>query len=360
MTVLTRYLIRQITQYFCIVLGLVILVYLAVDFFENFGAFLEAKVPATRAFLYFLYKTPLIISYMFPISLLLSILITFGLMSKRNELIALKSSGISIFHLFKPVAALGILGAVLLFALSEAGVPAAMARANHIWLQDVEGGDALTTREDIGWIKGNRSFFKIGRYDPEGRVMFGFTAYYLDEQFRLRRRLDAERGEYENGNRWMLHELLVQEFDPATGVPEVSSSSREAAVIELTPDDLKQVTKDAEEMSSRDLRAVIRKIEAEGYDATRYRVDLQYKLAFPVVCLTMCLIGTAIAVRRKLKEGLAIIVSYGIGIAFLYYIALSFSISFGYGGILPPVVAAWAAHVIFLCVGGVALINARS
>jgi lipopolysaccharide export system permease protein len=277
-------------------------------------------------------------------------------MSKRNELVALKSSGVSIFHLFKPVAVLGILSAVFLFFLSEMVVPATYTPANRIWLQDVKGEVAPT--EHI-WKDGDHAFFKIDRYDPDGQVMYGFTAYFLDKEFRYQKRLDAKQGAFEDGS-WVLQDLVAQKFDPATGVPEVSLSGREVMDIELEPDELKQMSKETEEWSSRDLRAVIRKIEAEGYDATRYRVDLHDKIAFPVVCLVMCLIGTAIAVRRKLKEGLPLIISYGIGITFLYFIVRSFCLSIGYAGMLPPVVAAWAAHVIFLCAGGVALINAQS
>lgn len=358
MTVLTRYLMREIIKHFCTVLGLVVVIYLAVDFFEKIDSFLEASVPATKAICFFLFKIPLVVSQMLPISLLLSILVTFGLMSKRNELIALKSSGVSIFHLFKSVAVLGIVSAGLLLLLSEIVVPVSTARANNIWRQDVKGGATLTIRDNI-WIKGNHAFYKISQYDPDRQVMYGFTAYYLDDRFLFSRRLDAKRAAFE-GDRWVLQDLLVQEFDPETGVPEVSFFNQRAMAIELQPDDLMQVTKKTEEMNANDLRAAIRKIEAEGDDATRYRVDLQHKIAFPVVCVVMCLIGTAVAVRGKLKEGLPIIVAYGIVIAFLYYTVLSFFISIGYGGVLPPVVAAWTAHAIFLCMGAVALISAQS
>lgn len=356
MTILTKYLTREIIRHFCVVLGVVIIIFLAVDFFENIDDFLDASVPAL-AFWYFLFKIPQTVSYMFPIALLLAILITFGLMNKHNELIALKSSGVSIFHLFKPVAALGVLGAVLLFLLSDIVVPAAMTRANRILLQEVKGEEAALI-ENI-WIKGDHSFFKIGQYDPEGQVIYGLTAYYLDDQSRFSRRMDANRGEYKEG-RWVLQDLLVQKFDPGTEAPKVSFSSHKAVNIELQPEQLLEIAPETDEMSCKTLQAVIDKMEAEGDDANRYRVDLQNKVAFPVVCLLMCLIGTAIAVRGKLKGGLPAIVSYGIGIAFLYYIVWSICISFGYGGILPPVAAAWAPHVIFLCVGGVALISAQS
>jgi lipopolysaccharide export system permease protein len=64
-----------------------------------------------------------------------------------------------------------------------------------------------------------------------------------------------------------------------------------------------------------------------------------------------------VAARGKLRGGLPVTVSLGICIAFLYFFVVSICLSFGYGGILPPVVAAWAAHVIFLSAGGVALIT---
>lgn len=356
MTILTRYLTREIIRHFCIILGVVVIIFLAVLFFEKIDSVLEAGVPATVAFWYFLFKIPQSVSYVFPIALLLAVLITFGLMSKHNELIALKSSGVSIFHLFKPVATLGVLSAVLLFLLSDIVVPTALTRANRIWLQEVKGVATFTGSK---WIKGNHSFFKIGRYDPEGQVISGLTAYYLDDQQRFRRRMDAKRAEFEGGE-WVLQDLLVQDFDPGTEAPKVSSYSRETVDIGLQPEQLLEITPETEEMSCKALWAVIQKMEAEGDDATRYRVDLQYKMAFPMVCLVMCLIGTAIAVRRKLKGGLPIIVSYGIGITFLYFITMSICVSFGYGGILPPVAAAWAAHVIFLCAGGVALISAQA
>ena len=358
MSILTRYLAREIIKHCCIVLAVVVTIYLAVDFFEKIDDFLEAGIPVASALWYFLFKIPFVVAQVLPIGLLLAILITFGIMSKRNELIALKSSGISIFRLFKPVATLGILSALLLFCLSELVVPATMARANRIWLRDVKKVSALATQEKNIWIKGDCAIFNITQYDPVNQVMYGFSAHYVDDTFRLIKRLDAEQGHYIN-NQWVLENLLSQELNPATGEPDVSFHDRESLAIELLPDDLKQVAKTSDEMSFRALRALIQKVEAEGYDATRYRVDLNHKISFPVVCLIMCFIGTGIAVRGRLKEGLPVIIAYGMAIAFLYWIVSSFCVSLGYGEILPPIVAAWAANLLFLCGGGLLLINAE-
>ncbi|MEA3429334.1 MAG: LptF/LptG family permease, partial [Thermodesulfobacteriota bacterium] len=129
--------------------------------------------------------------------------------------------------------------------------------------------------------------------------------------------------------------------------------------LDFMPDDLMRVVKKSEDMSFTELISYVRKIEAEGYDATSYRVDLYAKTAFPFVCIIMCMIGTGIAVRGKIKEGLPVIIACGIGIAFLYWIFYSFCISLGYGEMLPPVIAAWAANLIFLCFGALILLNAE-
>jgi lipopolysaccharide export system permease protein len=360
MSILTRYLTREITKYFCIVLGVLLIVFLAIDFFEKIDKFLKADIPVTLAFWYFLFKIPFIVTQMLPIALLLAILITFGIMNRQNELIALKSSGIGIFHIVTSVTVLGLLFSILLFGLSEMLVPATMPGANRILLQEIKGQGALTTLENK-WLQGDHSFYKIEQYNPSDRVMYNFTAYYMDDQFQLVRRVDAERGKF-NDNNWIFQNLLVQEFNSDAHAPDVSFHSHQSMTadsIGLQAEDLLQIAPETDEMSCNALRAYIRRIEASGDNATRYRVDLQYKTAFPVVCLVMSLIATGVAVRGKLKGGLPVIISIGICIAFLYVVIIRFCQSLGYGDILHPVLAAWAGHFIFLCAGGFLIISAE-
>jgi lipopolysaccharide export system permease protein len=100
-------------------------------------------------------------------------------------------------------------------------------------------------------------------------------------------------------------------------------------------------------------------IESEGYDATSYRVDLQAKIAFPFVCIILCILGLGIGVNKKLKDSLALVVALGIGVAFLYWTLYSFCLSLGYGGVLPPLVAAWTTNFVFLSAGVLNLLYAE-
>ncbi len=79
MSILDRYLIKEILKHFGIVLLSTIVIYLAIDFFENIDRFMEADLPTSRILEFFQLKLPLIIVQVTPVGLLLAVLITFGL-----------------------------------------------------------------------------------------------------------------------------------------------------------------------------------------------------------------------------------------------------------------------------------------
>ena len=110
-------------------------------------------------------------------------------------------------------------------------------------------------------------------------------------------------------------------------------------------------------MSFVELAAHVKKIENEGYDATTYKVDLFGKIAFPFICLIMAITGAATGMRPGMKERMPLGIAIGIGISFLYWIAYGFCTSLGYGKMLPPLVSAWAANLVFICFALIYLIN---
>jgi len=71
------------------------------------------------------------------------------------------------------------------------------------------------------------------------------------------------------------------------------------------------------------------------------------------------MIGTGLAARGTLREGMPVVIAYGIGTAFIYWIFYSFCLSLGYGEMLPPVIAAWTANLTFFSFGALTLLNAE-
>jgi lipopolysaccharide export system permease protein len=358
MPIVFRYLTIQITKYFGIVLAFVIGIYIAVDFFEKIDDFMEAGLQLSKVLTFFIVKTPFILAQMIPVCLLLAVLIVFGLMTRNNEILALKSSGVRIYYLLKPVLVIGFLSSVLLFLLSEMIVPITTAKANQIWLREVRKESAVISKEKNIWIKGNKMITHIAYYNPVEKTIFEVTLNWFDEKFRLIRRVDARKGAFRQKN-WVLHDIIEQNLDDDSGNYDVTLHKERIEKLGFLPEDLKRVVKKSEEMTYIELSEYIKKVEAEGYNASIYKVDLYSKTAFPFVCIILCMVGTGIAVRGKIKEGLALGIAYGIGVAFFYWVLYSFCISLGYGEMLPPGIAAWAANLIFFCFGALTLINAE-
>ncbi len=358
MTILSRYITKEILKYFSIVLAAVVGIYIVVDFIEKVDDFLEAGIPTIRMVTFLFYKTPFIIAQIMPVGLLLSVLVVFGLMSKNNEVAVLKSSGISVYLLLKPAAIVGVIFSVALFAISEFVVPAAMVKSNKIWLQDVRKKNLVSTREHDIWMKSPGKIIHIDHYKPEIQTIYGVTVNYFDPDFRLIRRVDAQKGVYEK-NGWTLFDLLDQKLDKKNDKFDAATKDRLFLSLSLLPEDLKKVVVKPEEMGMADLYRFIQKMEREGYVASRFRVDFYAKTALPLVCVIMSLLGTGLAVKGKLKEGLPVSITYGLCIAFLYWIFFSFCLSVGYGEMLPPIIAAWMANLVFICIGAIVLINAE-
>lgn len=358
MNLLNRYIISEIIKYFFVALAAVLCIFVAIDYLGTMDEFLNAKISLWRALEFVLYKIPFISTQAMPVVLLMAILIVFGLMSKNNELIIINSSGISIYALVRPVLLLSAVAGLLLFYMTEEVVPLTMQRSNAIKREEISKTANISVKQENIWIKGHRKITHIKYFDPASQAVFGFTRYFFDDEFRLVRRIDAEKGEYKE-DRWTLYDSMDQQLDNKSNGYNVYLKDALQEDLELHPDDFKQVVKKSEEMNFKELLAYVNKVESEGYDATAYRVDLYAKSAYPFVCIIMGMVGIGLTARRRLNQGLPVSITLGIVIGFLYWVFQSFCVSLGYGNILPSVLAAWTANFIFLCGSGFLILSAE-
>ncbi len=358
MTIIYQYVSREMIKSMLIVLVVVVSIYVLIDFFEKIDKFMDAGLPFSKAAIFFGFNVPFIIAQILPVCVLLSVLIVFGLMGRQNEILALKSSGVSVYALVRPVFTIGVASTILLFFFTEWVVPITSAKANRIWLQEVKQKSAVISKEKNIWIREDREILYIRYYNSAHEAMYGVTLYNFDEDFGLAQRIDAKRGVFQ-GKRWMLYNVMEQERKPETGTYDVHFLPARYIEFNLLPNDLKTVVKTSEEMNFKELLAYVRKVESEGYDATLYRVDLHAKIAFPFICIILSVVGSGVALRKRMKEGMPASIAYGLGLVFLYWIFYSFCISLGYAGMMPPVAAAWAANLIFFCLGIILLLNAE-
>jgi lipopolysaccharide export system permease protein len=257
---------------------------------------------------------------------------------------------VSAFYLIRPVIWVGLFLSVGLFLFRDAVVPVTLSQANRIWVQEVKKRQLDRLRTQNIWLKEKGRIIHVSYYKPRRQTIHGVTINDLDENFRLVRRIDADWGRF-SARGWLLMEVLEQRMDTESGEPDVRLHDRMTVDIELVPADFKQVVRSNDEMSFRTLQKDIEAIEADGFDARSQKVDLHAKVSFPLICLILALVGGGISLRGNRGEGIFAGILIAIGIAFCYWFSHSICLSLGYGGILPPLAAAWATNLVFLCVG---------
>ena len=356
MSILHRYWLREFVMFFLVVQMVILCIFVSVDYLSNLNRFLASDITLWAAMGYVLLKVPFMFVQLTPAAIVLAVIVVFGTMNKNNELLALRGSGISVYYLVKPAAAAGLFLTVLMFFLGETLVPVTMSRANHIKYSVLKNDHLVyAVREDI-WIRGNKVIAHFNYFDPSNMTIKGVVMTFFDDQFRMITRVDAEKGVFQNG-KWVLTNVMEQAFDKESQESSVNSHDSKAFLLDILPDDLKAIAKKSDAMSFVELAAHVKKIENEGYDATTYRVDLFGKIAFPFICLIMAITGAATGMRPGMKERMPLGIAIGIGISFLYWIVYGFCTSLGYGKMLPPLVSAWAADLVFICFALIYLIN---
>jgi lipopolysaccharide export system permease protein len=349
MKIITRYLYREFLTFFFICLVTFLIICLVIDFFGNIDAFLQAGVPTSVAFSYFIYQIPFFVQQIIPFSVLISVMLMLGIMSKHNEILALKDSGFSIFNLSYPLITLSILIGIGSFFLSESIVPITSSMANNIWNIQVEKKDTKGAYKlSHLWYRGKGSIFQIRAYDSRKNKIEGLSIFFFDRDFKLIKRIDARKAKWING-RWYLNDGLIQIIQ-ADGSRTSTRFSNHTIKLPETPKNFEKSMKAPEEMSFWELRNYTRKIREEGYDSTRSQVDLNIKIAFPFISLVLALVGVPLALRKK-KGGISFAIAIGIGISFLYLLTFGLSRSLALSGALPPILGAWLANLLFLLFG---------
>jgi len=334
------------------------MIFFIIDFIERIDNFLETDLPFIRFIEYMILKIPFILNQILPICVLLSILITFGLMIKNNEIVSIKGSGISIYYLLQPILLFGIVTSFLLFIISEFLLPITSDKANHIWYKEIKKSKSHSSSEKNIWIKGDQLIANISFFHPTNKTAHGITLYFFNEEFQLIKRMDSEKGYYEN-EKWTFDSPVYQILESTGETKKVTYPEKLTLNLDFKPEDLVRVVKKSEEMSFSELKEYIKKIRREGYDATVYQVDLYAKCSFPFICFIMSMIGAGTALKQSRISGLAQPIVFGVTAAFFYWMMNSISISLGHAGQLPSLLAAWSTNIIFCSFGMLSLLKAE-
>ncbi|GFO66253.1 LPS export ABC transporter permease LptG [Geomonas paludis] len=352
MRILTRYVAKAYLRMLGLCLGSFVTIYLVVDFMEKIGRFTRTGASWQHLALFFITKIPEMVNDSAPLAVLMATLLTLGAFSLSSELTAMRSCGVSLVRISAPILAISLMMSLVVLMLGEFVIPKSYAQ--RLYIQEVliqKKSPSMYFRQHNIWYREGETVLRASLFEPSQNQLKGVTLWEMQPKTGLPlRRADATLGQLGTGG-WTFKEVTVRDFrdGEVTGTrkyPEL------ALPLKLKPADLKVLGKYSDSMTLRQLSRYCKKIQAGGYDATRYITQFHSRISLPFGCAVMAFLGIPFALRGGRSSGIAFGVGLSIGVGFLYVIINSVIISVGQVGLLPPMVAAWATNFIFLAAGG--------
>ena len=357
MGILDRYISRLYLRIMALSFaGLLGLFYIS-TFVDKAEKVFKGDATTGQVFTFMAYSTPEFIYFIIPLAVLLSVLVTFGLLSRTGELTVTKACGISLYRTALPVLALSVVGSAVLFGLEQRVLAQSKRKAEMLDNQIRKLPTRTFNPINRRWIVArDNSIYHYAFYDPQQKVLTSLSVYRPRvDAWRLASHTYAATASYKQQS-WTAVRGWERDYtrDPA--------GYREFADRQLPlepPDYFGSETPIAQFMTVPELQKHIADLQASGFNWTPLAVELQRKIAFPFVTVVMTLLAVPFGVttgRRGALYGIGI----GIAIALAYWILLHVFLAIGGAGLLPPFLAGWSANIIVAGAAAFLLLNTRT
>ncbi|HEX4031140.1 MAG TPA: LPS export ABC transporter permease LptG [Terracidiphilus sp.] len=362
--ILDEYVIREFMGMFLLIQTGFVLLILVFTFFELVGDVLRNHIPLATVGAYLVNLTPSMIYQIAPLAVLIATLVTFGVLNRNSEIVAMKATGISLYRLVIPIVSIASILAVSLFLFDQYYLPQAN-RKQEALRATIKGRPPQTfLHPEQKWIFGQPRVGEPARifyyqfFDPDKNEFANLSVFEFDPStFQLVRRIFAKRAVWDSAagtwrflNGWTrdIHGANVTDYRefPTTTFPEIHEA----------PDYFTKEDLEAQEMNFGQLDHYIRDLRQSGFDTMRLRVALWHKLAYPLVAVVMVVLAIPFALsmgRRGSLSGIAV----AIAVALAYFIVDGLFGALGNVNYLPSGLAAWSSDILFALVGGYLLLR---
>jgi lipopolysaccharide export system permease protein len=351
--ILPAYLIQKFMAWFLGLMFVVVIVFIAVDWVSNLRRFEDTSLLNVAKFYW--YYLPWLAGLIIPIVILLASMSAIGSMVRLNELTAVKAAGVSVRRLSLALVVLGMMLAGLGFYIGEGVLPKANTARRQLLEQignerSVKAHGTPSVQQEY-----RRNFYYFGDsrniyHFDEFRTDPGMTKNVWRQTFNgpsVVQRVSAESADFKN-TRWVFKKGVNRIFSNDS----VSASTFDTLVdtiLTVRPQDMVAQIRSPEEMSYWELASYVDKTRRRGEDVSKWRAQLDFKIALPMMNFIVILLGISISARAGRKGG-AVLFGIGLLLIFAYWIISQFAIAFAQNGQLPPLVGAWFGNLLFLAI----------
>lgn len=359
--ILFLYVFKDFIKNVVTTLLLCLFLFVLFDFIHKSTKYLSTYNPETKYLvLYYVYQIPTFIVQTMPIATLLASVITMVLLSRTNEITAMRAAGMGPMMVGLPIAFGGMLLSVCSFVIGEGVVPNTSQKMHYVEEIQIKKKSEKKIYEGSKWFRDGKTMYHFGNYDSVTQSITDILIINIGENFRPVKKRYIKFAKFRTKEKdWILNDIITYYFWRNGSI---AYSDKTPMVIEPLPVSPKKFQKDdreANELSLSELSEYITRGIQAGVDVSFFQVDYHVKLAFYFASFVVSLIGLRFGYRseRSLETARGVLLAVAVGV--MYWFILNSGRALGKRGTLPPFFAAWMANFIILGLSMISIIRLR-
>ncbi|MEN8199741.1 MAG: LptF/LptG family permease [Thermodesulfobacteriota bacterium] len=359
MTLLNRYILAQFFRTFLIVAAAFVAIYLLIDFFEKIDNFMRAEKPMGMVFQFFLLSVPFIIDMLGPVLILLSGVITLGLLSHSNELTAMMAGGIHMRTIITPILIGALILTTLFLAMAQWLLPRTIAATNEIWYEEVKGMVPLGIyRNGRYYYKGKEGFYSFARPWLDKNIFLDFSYSSRGPEDKLERLVAAKKAQWDESG-WHLSWGQIQQKHKAEEYTTTIFRHRSFDFPER-PEFFFVPTYQSAELSLTELFQAMHKQDTH-HETVEARTNFYGRLSYTLLGIPLLFLGLPFLLLSYKKWGkdLSVAIPASCFIAFFAWGMWGALQSLARVDYLSPILAGSLIHIVF-GVGGFLILHKQS
>lgn len=325
-------------------------VFILAGLIKRLDEFSQYHATAGQILTFLAYKSPQWFLQVFPISILLAQVITVTELKRKNELIAIETSGVSIIRIIKPFFLSGILFCLLIFSADEFAAIKTTKKAYEYYNVIIKGEKKPSySGKYFNIVMRGRTkndddaLFFIGFFDSEKNAGGNFSADI--ENAKGIRNVYAKSFIWKDI--WILKDVTERNWNKKNELTEEKHLAVKKYDFPQKPGDFLISQASYEEMNIFQLKKHIDELKEGRVDSYRERVNFHARISSALSALVVITIGLPVGIYFS-SVGRMTAVVLSVFISFVYWGCFSLGISFAENAMIPPFVGAWAANIVFI------------
>lgn len=313
MNILDKYIGQAIILGVASVLLIFIVLFELLSFAGDIYKIGHADYTVWAAMQYYFLLIPQHIYKLFPLSMLLGTMLGLGWLANHNELVIIRTAGVSLFRIVGSIMKTAIMLMFLAVVIGEGIAPPLQQYATEFRLKALDRKINLNT--DFGlWVRDGNTYINVNRAENDGRLI-GITLYQFNENNFLHRQIHANQAIYDK-EQWRLQSVREIIYKNNSFVENNIKEMKWKTLLDL--DMVKTVAIPPENLSIWKLNSYIDYLKNNDLEYSKYELVFWTKVFSPLTILAMVLLAMPFVFGsvRQVSIGKQILLGFLVGVTF--------------------------------------------